>query len=137
MESRRIVTKSDRRIGRPSQERPETMRGHRWLAVIFLSALTTSFAGCSGTGSRRSAKAPEPGLSGALDSGTTIVADPAPAKSVTYVDRHPLFSKPRDYWDGAGDNKFKKAAAATFVGVPVGLYGEMKQIVVGAPAETK
>jgi hypothetical protein len=110
---------------------------HRWLAAVVLSAFAATFAGCQGSGSRRSATAPEPGLSGALDSGAPIVTEPAPAKTVTYVDRHPLFSKPRDYWESAGDNKIKKAAAATFVGVPVGLYGEMKQIVVGAPPETK
>ena len=52
------------------------------------------------------------------------------AKTVTWVDRHPLFSKPRDYWDTSGDNKVVKAAAATFVGVPVGMYGEVKQIIV-------
>jgi len=114
-----------------------TMCRHRWLTVVILSALASSLAGCQGAGSRRSAAAPEPGLSGALDSGSTIVAEPAPAKSVAYVDRHPMFSKPRDYWESAGDNKFKKAAAATFVGVPVGLYGEIKQIVVGAPPEAK
>jgi hypothetical protein len=110
---------------------------HRWLAAIFLSALAATLGGCQSSGSHRSAKAPEPALSGALDSGAPIVAEPAPTKTITYVDRHPLFSKPRDYWESAGDNKLKKAAAATFVGVPVGFYNEMKQIVVGAPPETK
>jgi hypothetical protein len=56
---------------------------------------------------------------------------------VTYVDRHPLLSKPREYWDSSGDNKIVKAGAATFIGVPVGLYGEIKQIVVGTPPETR
>jgi hypothetical protein len=110
---------------------------HRWLAAILFLALMTTLGGCQSSGSRRTAKAPEPSLSGALDSGAPIVAEPAPATTVTYVDRHPLFSKPRDYWESAGDNKIRKAAAATFVGVPVGLYGEMKQIVVGVPPETK
>jgi hypothetical protein len=64
-----------------------------------------------------------------------VVADgtnqSAPARTVGFVDRHPLFSKPRDYWETSGDNKVVKAAAATFVGVPVGFYGEVKQIIVG------
>jgi hypothetical protein len=116
------------------------MRGHRWLAAVVVGMLSVAIAvtsvGCSGTGSRRSASAPEPGLSGALDSGTRVAETP-PARTVTYVDRHPLFSKPREYWESSGDNKIVKAAAATFVGVPVGLYGEMKQIVVGTPPESR
>ncbi len=54
-----------------------------------------------------------------------------------FVDRHPLFSKPRQYWETSGDNKIVKAAAATFIGVPVGFAGEVKQIFVGAPPETR
>ena len=65
---------------------------------------------------------------------TAPVKSPPP-KTVGWVERHPLFSKPRDYWETSGDNKIVKAAAATFVGVPVGLYGEVKQIIVGAPPE--
>jgi hypothetical protein len=91
-------------------------------------------AGCQGTGSRR--PAPEPSLSGAIDSNGAVAEAPTP-KSVGYVDRHPLLSKPRDYWENSGDNKIVKAGAATFVGVPVGLYGEIKQIVVGTPPETR
>jgi hypothetical protein len=60
-----------------------------------------------------------------------------PAQTITWVDRHPLFSKPRDYWETSGENKVVKAAAATFVGVPVGLYGEVKQIIIGAPASAR
>jgi len=111
------------------------MRGYRWLGALGLSALILTVAGCHGSGSRRSS-APEPGLSGALDSGGTV-AEATPSKTVTYVDRHPIFSKPRDYWDNAGDNKIVKAGAATFIGVPSGIYNEMKQIVVGAPPETR
>jgi hypothetical protein len=69
--------------------------------------------------------------------GASVDGGPAatPAKTVSVVDRHPLFSKPRDYWETSGDNKVVKAAAATFVGVPVGIFGEVKQIIVGAPPE--
>jgi hypothetical protein len=112
------------------------MCGHRWLAAVVVGTVAATIAGCQGTGSKRTAAAPEPALSGALDSGGTL-AESRPAKTITYVDRHPLFSKPREYWDSSGDNKIVKAAAATFVGVPVGLFGEVKQIVVGAPPETR
>jgi hypothetical protein len=122
--------------GRFSQEGPVPMRGHRWLAAIVVGMVAATTAGCQGTGSKRTAAAPEPSLSGALDSGGTL-AESRPAKTITYVDRHPLFSKPREYWDSSGDNKIVKAAAATFVGVPVGLFGEVKQIVVGTPPETR
>jgi hypothetical protein len=112
------------------------MRGHRSLAAVLVGMVAVTTAGCQGTGSKRTAAAPEPALSGALDPGGTL-AESRPARTVTYVDRHPLFSKPRDYWESSGDNKIVKAAAATFVGVPVGIFGEVKQIVVGTPPETR
>jgi hypothetical protein len=98
--------------------------------------------GCQSAGPRKPVVTTEPGLAGTVDSdGTTVAADGtrqvAPARTVTWVDRHPLFSKPRDYWDTSGDNKIVKAAAATFVGVPVGMYGEVKQIIVGVPQEVR
>ena len=40
-------------------------------------------------------------------------------------------------WELSGDNKVVKAAAATFVGVPAGLYGEVKQIIVGTPTDVR
>jgi hypothetical protein len=107
----------------------------RWPGALLLSALILSGLACHGTGSRR-ATAPEATLSGAIDSGGTIAETPPPA-SVTYVDRHPILSKPKEYWDDGGENKIVKAARATFIGVPYGLYGEMKQIVVGVPPTTR
>jgi hypothetical protein len=111
------------------------MCGIRWLGAVGLSVLIFTGAGCQGSGSRR-ATAPEPALTGNIDSNGTVAEAPQ-AKTVSYVDRHPMFSKPRDYWENAGDNKIVKAGAATFIGVPVGIYGELKQIVVGAPPETR
>jgi hypothetical protein len=108
------------------------MRGHLWTRVAGVLLLAVTFAGCQGTGSRRSA--PEPSLSGTIDSNGTVAEAP-PAKTVSYVDRHPLLSTPREYWESSGDNKVVKTAAAAFVGVPVGFYKELKQIVVGAPPD--
>ena len=112
------------------------MRGHRWLAVANLALLAALTVGCQGTGSTRVASTPEPSLSGAIDN-NSAVAEGTPPKTVSYVDRHPLLSKPRDYWESSGNNKIVKAGAATFIGVPVGIYGEIKQIVIGTPPQTR
>jgi hypothetical protein len=112
------------------------MCGHRWLTAAGLVLLTTLTVGCHGTGSTRVASTPEPSLSGAIDN-NTAVAEASPPKTITYVDRHPLLSKPRDYWESSGDNKIVKAGAATFIGVPVGIYGEIKQIVIGTTPQTR
>ena len=88
--------------------------------------------GCQSAGQRRTALA-EPGLSGSVEGGTTLAATPAPATAVTWVDRHPLFSKPRDLYETTNSNKVVKTAAAAVVGVPVGIFGELRQIVTGNP----
>src|ERR1700677_495231 len=107
------------------------MRGKRWFAIGVLITVYGITVGCQSAGPRKPVVTTEPGISSAADNeGTVVVGDGAgqvaPAKTVTWVDRHPLFSKPRDYWDTSGDNKVVKAAAATFVGVPVGMYSEVK-----------
>jgi hypothetical protein len=51
------------------------------------------------------------------------------------VDRHPLFAKPREYYEGAGNNRLVKVTAATVVGIPAGLVGELRQIVAGRPPD--
>ncbi len=102
--------------------------------IVGILMVAAAVAGCHGTGSRRSTA--EPGLSGTTDPNGTV-AEATPPKTVSYVDRHPLLSTPREYWETSGDNKIVKTAAATFVGVPVGFYKEMKQIVVGTPPETR
>jgi hypothetical protein len=63
--------------------------------------------------------------------------DIPPPKTVTWVDRHPLFYKPRDYYDTSGSNTLVKVGAATFVGVPVGMFYEVKQMIVGVPPEPR
>jgi hypothetical protein len=108
-------------------------RTHRG-TVRLLAGLALLLSGCHG-GNRRIAHN-EPGLDPSVGGGTAIAgaADPtAPASSSpAWVDRHPLFSRPRDiYASTPSQNKLVKGAAATVVGVPVGLFGEMKQIVVG------
>lgn len=119
------------------------MRGtHKTVRVVTSLSLTLALAlgiaGCKSTAQRRVATTPEPGLNGPGEPGTSVVEAPVrPAPTVTFVDRHPLLSKPRDYYDNSGNNKVVKAAAATVIGIPAGIFGELKQIVVGAPQPSK
>jgi hypothetical protein len=111
------------------------MATRKRLGLAFCCVLILAVAGCQTSGSRRAAAPVEPSLSSSVggDEDRTIIEEP-PAKTVSYVDRHPLFSKPREYYENSTSNSsIVRAATATFVGVPVGLYGEVKQIFVGAP----
>jgi hypothetical protein len=93
--------------------------------------------GCQAGQSRRAAvAAAEPGLNGTGDPAPSVV-EVAPARPPTFADRHPLFTKPREYYDSSGNNKVVKAAAATMIGIPAGIVGELRQIVSGRqPTET-
>jgi hypothetical protein len=119
---------------------PIMSRRFRTLGLFGL-VLATSLcvAGCQGGLKRRNALAAEPSLDpmAGVGSDTTLAsADPAVGSvgQKTWVDRHPMFSKPREYYNNTNSNAVVKGAAATVVGVPAGLMGEMKQIVVGRPA---
>jgi hypothetical protein len=104
-------------------------RSARALAVLAIVVAATT--GCQSAGPRKVAA--EPGLN---EPGTTIVQSAPPAgATLTWVDRHPLFSKPREYYENSGSNKVVKTAAATVIGIPAGIFGEVKQIVVGAPTQ--
>jgi hypothetical protein len=48
-----------------------------------------------------------------------------------FVDRHPLFAAPRNYYRDSSDSFVVKVLAGTFVGVPVGIARESWQIVYG------
>ncbi len=114
------------------------MRGNRWLAFGLITVVCALGSGCRSGGSSRTVVTTEPPMAG--PAGSDVVAEGAPnppVRTVSAVDRHPLFSKPREYWDTSGNNTIVKAAAATFVGVPVGIYGEVKQIIVGVPPEPR
>ncbi len=106
------------------------MRGPR-LHALLLTALL-AFGGCQGTGASHRVARAEPPL--VDESGSTpSIVETAPPRTVTFADRHPLFSKPRYYYDSTGKNKVAKVAAATVIGVPAGLVGEFRQIFRGQP----
>src|SRR5271167_2319900 len=106
------------------------MIGNRWPMFLFLAAV--GLTGCQTGPSRSTLASAEPALSPPVEGGTTVVQAPAP-RSVTFVERHPLFYKPRDYYESSGSNAVVKTAAAVVVGVPAGIVGELRQIVVGTP----
>ncbi len=107
------------------------MRGLQFTLAAVLAVAAS--AGCS-SASKRSMPASEPGLAASTtEPSVSAVETPGVARSATVVSRHPLFSKPKQYYDSTNNNKVVKTAAATFVGVPVGLFGELKQIVAGNP----
>jgi len=108
------------------------IRPRRAIALLGLAlALSPTLTGCA---SRRSSYRPiavnEPPIEG---DPAAVAAAPSP-RTVTWADRHPLLTKPREYYDTSGDNKLVKTAAATFIGIPAGFLGEMRQIVTGQPA---
>ena len=110
------------------------MNRRRRIATFLLLGLT-ALAGCQSAPRRpRSIAQTEPGLDPEPGSGSAVAQAPAP-KAITFVDRHPLFYKPREYYNSSGENPVVRGAAATLVGIPAGLFGEMKQIVIGRPLE--
>ena len=109
------------------------MRGTRWMVVTLLVAIAST--GCQGGLSKRTIASAEPALSPIKGDAPVVVEAPTP-KGMAFVDRHPLFSKPREYYDSTSSNTFVKSAAAVVVGVPAGIFGELKQIVVGAPPDS-
>lgn len=111
------------------------MRGLQWSVAAVVAA--TLLSGCSGGPAKRSLASTEPGLSSlAGDGASTVVAKPRAASTASFADRHPLLYKPREYYDKTNNNKAVKTAAGAFLGVPAGIYGELKQVVVGAPPTT-
>jgi hypothetical protein len=110
------------------------MLARPWVTIAVVGLLGA--AGCQAPRSPRALASSEPQLNSATDSGSLVVEAPPP-KAVTWVDRHPLFSKPRDYYDSSGSNKVVKVAAATVVGIPAGIVGEIRQVVVGRPPDAQ
>jgi hypothetical protein len=110
------------------------MRRRQGIVKLILGGLcVTGLAGCqSGLTPRRTTPA-EPSLSMTGEPKSGLVVETPPARTVGVVERHPLLSKPREMYEKSGNNTVVKVGAATLVGVPMGIYGELKQIVVGRP----
>jgi hypothetical protein len=109
------------------------MRTRSWSAILVATVVVV--AGCHGTPSSRSVASSEPVLDAPAGSTGSLVVEAPPPKTVAWVDRHPLFSRPREYYDKTGKGPVAKVAAATVIGVPSGIVGEIRQLVVGRPPE--
>jgi hypothetical protein len=117
----------------PERMRPMKRRRAEIWRVLALAGLVGCQSGS--TGSRRSVLKPkEPGLAMAGEAEPGVIVEKPPPAAPAFVERHPLFYKPREIYNNSGKNKIVKVAGATIVGVPMGIAGELKQIVVGAPA---
>jgi hypothetical protein len=109
------------------------MRRQGMIRLILGGLCVTGLAGCqTGLTPRRTTPA-EPGLSMTGEPKSGLVAETPQPRVVGVVERHPLLSKPRELYEKSGNNTVVKVGAATIVGVPLGIYGELKQIVVGSP----
>lgn len=120
------------------------MNGLRRSSCVGAAVLVAAgmLSGCR-SAPRRTASA-EPGMTVAAPTlgapiepdGTDVSTAPA-GTGVAWYDRHPLFAKPRHYYDSTQSNKAVKLGVATVVGVPAGVFGELKQIVSGASTAPK
>lgn len=110
------------------------MNYRKVFAILTMATVALASSGCHTEGRRRTSVVEDPAIAGLDAEDKAFLAAPSPAGGVTVVDRHPILYKPREYWENSGDNRFVKAAAATFVGVPAGIVGEVRQIFVGRPA---
>ncbi len=116
------------------------MSGLRRMTRILPALLVALMIGCQTGGAKRPSTVitPAPAVSDAGDASTVggeRTSSAAPVQTVTFADRHPLFRRPREYYDSGGDNKLAKVARATFIGVPSGFVGEVKQVFTGVPPQ--
>ncbi len=93
-------------------------------------------AGCASSRPKRTVNSEPPLIVGDVSgTGGTAVVEAPQARAVTAADRHPLLSRPREYYDTTNGSKLTRTAAAAVIGVPSGIGAEIKQIIVGqAPA---
>jgi hypothetical protein len=108
----------------------KTMRGR--IACTLLGLLILGMNGGCALRKQKGFATMEPAFNGSAVGDGTVV-DGAGAQPVTWVDRHPLLYKPRDVYNNTNHHKVTKVAAATVVGVPMGVVCELGQIVKGCP----
>lgn len=107
----------------------------RWTSFVRYSLVILAFtAGCAKNKSFSVANN-RPIIEGASPMGgdpSTGIVVQKPAGN-RFVDRHPLFYKPGEYYTTTDGNVVVRGARATFVGIPAGFVGEFKQAFRGVP----
>jgi hypothetical protein len=74
----------------------------------------------------------QPTIAGASSVDQAYVVD-KPIVGTRFVDRHPMFYKPGEYYTTTDGNVVVRGMRATFIGVPAGIFGEFKQAFRGVP----
>ena len=74
----------------------------------------------------------QPVIAGASSVDQAYVTD-KPIAGTRFVDRHPMFYKPGEYYTTSDGNLVVRGARATFIGVPAGIVGEVRQAFRGVP----
>jgi hypothetical protein len=70
-------------------------------------------------------------ITGDMGSGSIVVNKPVAGTG--FVDRHPFLYKPGEYYTTSDGNVVVKGFRATFIGIPAGIVGEVKQAFKGVP----
>jgi hypothetical protein len=109
------------------------MRYRRGAVALVVATSLVVGAGCHGKGHRGGLAATEPPLDVAAGGDGAPVVVASPRSSPAWVDNNPIFSKPREYYANTDSNVIVKGAAATFVGVPAGIAGQVKKMVTRKP----
>jgi hypothetical protein len=107
------------------------------LQMALVLGLLTGVVGCKSQYSvQRPVATTEPPLivSGS-DEPSVAASSPSVSVSppVTVVKRRPIVEQPQYYYESTNGNKLAKTAAATFIGVPAGVVGEVRQLFMGPP----
>ncbi|MFO0958509.1 MAG: hypothetical protein U0800_13955 [Isosphaeraceae bacterium] len=120
------------------------MRAIRRIALA--ATIAASALGCrsgGGSVSQRpifsSAGSEPPLIIGNAEPGGSVAAASPPsvvARAPSWVDRHPMFSKPRQMYESTNGNAVVKSGSAVLVGVPVGVVGEIRQVFTGNQPST-
>ncbi|WZP00022.1 hypothetical protein EP7_001639 [Isosphaeraceae bacterium EP7] len=107
-------------------------------ALLVASLLSGCQGGSKGMFRRSAAK--EPAL--VVPEGGVVVGETIPAKPAAFADRHPILSRPKEYYveSGGANGGMSKVVAtgrAAFIGIPSGIGAEIKQMVTGVPAPSR
>jgi hypothetical protein len=101
--------------------------------MVMTTACVIALTGCARHRNKSIAMgSSQPVIAGASSVDQAYAVD-KPIAGTRFVDRHPMFYKPGEYYTTSDGNVVVRGARATFVGVPAGIVGEFKQAFRGVP----